>query len=945
MNRPPRGGSDMVNLYRRKGPDVLVNSETLNGQGGGRLSLLPGGGFVVVWHDLSQLGGDPSSLGVKAQLFDANGEKVGGEFLVNTTTTGDQFGPAVATLASGRFVVTWTEDLSAGTGMDLQVRGRLFEANGTPVGGEFQVNTVSNVEQFSPQVTELAGGGFVITWVDFSEIDLPDGYILLKGQRFDASGAAVGGEFMVQTPPVSGGVNHAVLGLANGGFAVAWSAGDAKLQLFAADGSRVGGVQVVSAQDTGSFTAIGIDAFGAGFIVTWAQQDSPLGVGIPVTYDVHAQRFDAAGTKIGPEILVNTTQTGIQSFADAHELPGGGVLIVWQGPAEGTDDINVYGQVFDGDGAPVGDEFIVTTTTAGNQERPRIEVLPSGEIVIIFTDSAGDASGSGVRMQVLALANDAVPTDIALSDLSISEVAIENLAVATLSATTGALNATPVYTIVADETGGAFRIDGDKLVIADNSRLDFESNPSVDVRIRVTNSNGASYEETFTIAVADVVTETRFSAGETSDAGAQSGLIGFPQVVAPLASGGFVAFTENYMGSPKFGFRLFGADGQPLGAGQVDVPLALGSGLAAAGLANGGFVILVAGPLVFEGHDTHRPIAAQRYDAAGNEVGGEIQISLDSEPGSLAPASLTALDSGGFVATWSWGAEVRARLVGADGQPLGAVTVNTDVAGTQRDAGVVALPDGGFMITWTHVTGEPGAESASLRGQRFDAAGGKLGGEVTILAELDYFETQVLALPDGNLVLAWREEIVEDELYAYHARVFEPGGAPVGEQVTTLIAGGWSGDLHAAADGFMLSWSSLTLESLDENDAKNFFQIFDSAGRTVGEAFQINGDDGAQAVGLESGDLAFLWSDYEGGQTRFSGQILTLQPNGPTPGPDVLTGTMAADRIDGLAGDDVILGLGGNDVLIGGLGADRTEGGSGDDAHFVDNALDVAVEL
>lgn len=38
----------MVNLYKRKGPDLLVHTETLNGQSGGRLSLLPGGGYVVV---------------------------------------------------------------------------------------------------------------------------------------------------------------------------------------------------------------------------------------------------------------------------------------------------------------------------------------------------------------------------------------------------------------------------------------------------------------------------------------------------------------------------------------------------------------------------------------------------------------------------------------------------------------------------------------------------------------------------------------------------------------------------------------------------------------------------------------------------------------------------------------------------------------------------------
>ena len=45
---------------------------------------------------------------------------------------------------------------------------------------------------------------------------------------------------------------------------------------------------------------------------------------------------------------------------------------------------------------------------------------------------------------------------------------------------TGAVNSTFTYQIVADSTGGAFRLDGDKLVVDDNAKLDFESAPQVD---------------------------------------------------------------------------------------------------------------------------------------------------------------------------------------------------------------------------------------------------------------------------------------------------------------------------------------------------------------------------------------------------------------------------------------------------------------------------------
>jgi Ca2+-binding RTX toxin-like protein len=63
-------------------------------------------------------------------------------------------------------------------------------------------------------------------------------------------------------------------------------------------------------------------------------------------------------------------------------------------------------------------------------------------------------------------------------------------------------------------------------------------------------------------------------------------------------------------------------------------------------------------------------------------------------------------------------------------------------------------------------------------------------------------------------------------------------------------------------------------------------------------------------------------------------------PGGGTPADDVLTGTAAANTIDGGEGNDIIRALGGNDtarggdgndVIDGGNGADRLFGGAGDD--------------
>src|SRR4051794_8726298 len=90
------------------GTEFLVNTATLNYQFGSSVTALSNGGFVVTWLDTSGEGGDSSSTGVKAQVFDASGAKLGTEFLVNTVTDGAQTGSSVTALSNGGFVVTWT---------------------------------------------------------------------------------------------------------------------------------------------------------------------------------------------------------------------------------------------------------------------------------------------------------------------------------------------------------------------------------------------------------------------------------------------------------------------------------------------------------------------------------------------------------------------------------------------------------------------------------------------------------------------------------------------------------------------------------------------------------------------------------------------------------------------------------------------------------------------
>jgi Ca2+-binding RTX toxin-like protein len=96
-------------------------------------------------------------------------------------------------------------------------------------------------------------------------------------------------------------------------------------------------------------------------------------------------------------------------------------------------------------------------------------------------------------------------------------------------------------------------------------------------------------------------------------------------------------------------------------------------------------------------------------------------------------------------------------------------------------------------------------------------------------------------------------------------------------------------------------------------------------------------------------DVTVRVSDGTFSDTQALGIVVSNVAEIPTEGNDFLTGTNAANTINGLGGNDVIKGLGGNDVLSGGagndtlrggLGADRLTGGSGADTFIFAAASD-----
>ena len=287
------------------GAEILVNTTTEGGRNLPTITSLEDGGFVIAWVDGSGLGGDSSVSSIKAQVFDAAGGKVGGEFLVNTRTEAQQNFPTITDLSNGGFVVTWSDRSGLDGDSDPRsIKAQVFDATGTKVGGEFLVNTRTTGSQNIPVIAGLSNDGFVIAWNDFRS-DLGSS---TRAQVFDATGTEVGSEFLVAD--VGGSVD--IAGLDGGGFVIVW--GGLNAQVFDATGTKVGSQFLVNDTTAGNTPAI-TDPIGGRFVIAWEDSSNVIRAQIFGTSD-NAPVITTAGTQTVAEntkVIAELTSTDVDT--------------------------------------------------------------------------------------------------------------------------------------------------------------------------------------------------------------------------------------------------------------------------------------------------------------------------------------------------------------------------------------------------------------------------------------------------------------------------------------------------------------------------------------------------------------------------------------------------------------------------------------------------------
>jgi Ca2+-binding RTX toxin-like protein len=354
--------------------DFQVNTTTANSQLRPSVTELSDGRLFYVWA--SERTNFNEDYEIRGQIRNADGSASGGEFVVNAGNAPDdvQFAPHAVTLTDGRVLVTW--DIS--DGVDSNILGRLYNANGTATGTtNFVVNDVTTGLQSGNIVARLANGGYVAAW------EAPGNPANIKAIIFSANGTP-GTEFTVNTTAAAVLAATSVTQLNNGNIVFSWKGSgtsdfNIRAQIFTTSRDKVGTELTLNTtgrtngdlQEASSIQAL----TDGGFFAAWVSNEG-------ATAKVRGQFFTAAGGKNGTELLISSPAGTLDRTPSVAVLDDGRVFVAWRSFSANQE--NIKARVYNTDGTPAGIDFVVNSTTAGNQTNPTITILPNGRVSVAW---------------------------------------------------------------------------------------------------------------------------------------------------------------------------------------------------------------------------------------------------------------------------------------------------------------------------------------------------------------------------------------------------------------------------------------------------------------------------------------------------------------------------------------------------------------------------------
>jgi hypothetical protein len=179
--------------------DVRANVYGYDAQVDPSVAVAPNGTIFVAYLDYS--GSSGNGLALFGRTFDGAGNpQQAVEFPITSwASAGSQRDPRVAADGLGRFFVAWEDSANEGAGYGIFAR--VFNAAGNALAPEFVVDSTIASDQRQPRIAVDALGRALVAWVDFSA---GFGHPAIRARRFNAQANPEGPDFVVNESPTTG---------------------------------------------------------------------------------------------------------------------------------------------------------------------------------------------------------------------------------------------------------------------------------------------------------------------------------------------------------------------------------------------------------------------------------------------------------------------------------------------------------------------------------------------------------------------------------------------------------------------------------------------------------------------------------------------------------------------------------------------------------------------
>lgn len=306
------GNGDQIVLYRgsdsdprfkqrygSNGVELSSTGEALGTGFGDSVSADRVGNHVVV-------GTVPGLQGIYARVYNRTGALITPQFRVDGSSGGTQGNPVVAMNGNGVIAVAWSNHQPSVATQYVQIR--LFNLDGTARSGIYNVASAGD-QMIAPTGIALdASNNAAVVWQQ-RNYATPNGFNVWL-RRYNGTGTALTGAMRMNDTTNQALYPHVAANSA-GALIAAWStyspATDSRVitgQRYDATGTRIGGNFVISStQGNGQYNDVGMMDDGS-FAVTWANDNRYyVPTAVPTVY---ARQFNSTGTAVGPEFQVNS---------------------------------------------------------------------------------------------------------------------------------------------------------------------------------------------------------------------------------------------------------------------------------------------------------------------------------------------------------------------------------------------------------------------------------------------------------------------------------------------------------------------------------------------------------------------------------------------------------------------------------------------------------------